>query len=286
MLVVFLVSFCVLPKFIPKNKTKINAASGSATITSKAEWELGTVQNIDSTSTPGDIKIDDKTSGSQHLDTAGISLDADYDSADKAKVVDDDLATYWGPIPSNGANHYWEIGPFDAINLNKYHLDGEYYTGLNIYTSSNGSSWTKINPTTLLCAPSARCSADHTVSPSVVTKYYKIVTLGGAPYDSPFKIYDLKLYYQQATATHTSSSTQLDGTATFQHWDTFVPDATIPANTSVAFRFRTSADSSNWSNWSNSAAYAGSIDLSGLTQQRYLQVETTLTSTDSIATPS
>ncbi len=87
------------------------------------------------------------------------------------------------------------------------------------------------------------------------------------------------------SGTVTSSSTQIDGGADFNAWTTFTPSATIPANTSVSFRFRTSPDGTNWSSWSASASYAASIDISGLDNYRYLQVESTLANTDGLSTP-
>lgn len=85
--------------------------------------------------------------------------------------------------------------------------------------------------------------------------------------------------------SHVSAATQLDGTASFTGWTTFVPNGTIPANTSINFRFRTSNDHVTWTSWSASTPYAASIDLSGLDQRRYLQVETTLANTDGTSTP-
>ena len=110
------------------------------------------------------------------------------------------------------------------------------------------------------------------------------------PTEPPLIFYGLE-FLKSSQATHTSASTQLDaGVHTNLNWTTFVPSATIPANTSINFRFRTSADAATWGSWTASTAYAGSIDLATLfgntdKAKRYLQVETTLANTDGTSTP-
>lgn len=86
--------------------------------------------------------------------------------------------------------------------------------------------------------------------------------------------------------THTSATTQIDtGAHSSMNWTTFSSVVSIPTNTSISYRFRTSADASTWSAWSSPTLYATSIDLSGLAGQRYLQVETALENSDQTDTP-
>lgn len=90
-----------------------------------------------------------------------------------------------------------------------------------------------------------------------------------------------------STATQTSDDMQIDaGDHDSVSWTTFAPTANIVANTAISFRFRTSDDGSSWSSWSDSTAYAASIDISALSHQRYLQVESSLSSSDGVNTPS
>ncbi|TSC90638.1 MAG: Kelch repeat type 1-containing protein, partial [Candidatus Berkelbacteria bacterium Licking1014_96] len=85
---------------------------------------------------------------------------------------------------------------------------------------------------------------------------------------------------------HTSGATQIDGGADLTAWTTFAPSATIPANTAISFRFRTSPDGATWTGWSAATPYAASIDISGESgANRYFQVETTLTNTDGASVP-
>jgi hypothetical protein len=82
-----------------------------------------------------------------------------------------------------------------------------------------------------------------------------------------------------AQATQTSGVSQLDaGVHSSVNWGALTATVDMPAGTAISFRFRTSPDSSTWSAWSASTPYSASVSLAGLTQQRYLQVETKLTS--------
>ena len=99
-----------------------------------------------------------------------------------------------------------------------------------------------------------------------------------------------EIQYGDHAATHTSSATQLDGGTHFKNWTTFAPSGTVPVNTSINFRFRTSPDHATWGSWTASTASAASIDISSLlgaadAAKRYLQVETTLANTDGTSTP-
>jgi hypothetical protein len=97
--------------------------------------------------------------------------------------------------------------------------------------------------------------------------------------------------YSTGFAAHTSATTQLDaGVHDALGWTTFVPSNTIPANTSINFRFRTSTDAATWGSWTASTASTDNIDIAALlgagdAAKRYLQVETTLANTDGISTP-
>lgn len=254
----------------------VKAATGSSTITTKPEWETGSLVNIDSSSTPGDIKIDSLT-GSK-LDLSGATLSASPDT-NKANAIDSNMATSWGTA-SMGS---WQIDLGSAQNV--YFKVWGANTGaapLNFGWgySTDGTSWGTV---TFSATGSSHDPGDPdswAQSNIYNARYFKwtnAVAFPGGIWE--FEVYSIAL------GTHTSASTQLDGTSTFQHWDTFVPDGTIPANSSIDFRFRTSPDSTTWSAWSASTPYAASISLAGLTQNRYLQVETTLTSTDGVANP-
>jgi len=269
-----------------KDKSSVLASTANIIVSSEDEFNLGQKNNLTVTAA-GTAYITDAASDSVEIDTNGMTLNADYAENLVNNAVDNNSGTSWGPISTTGSNHYWQIDFGEEKIINRFVLDAYVYTGAGMFASDDGVTWTQSYPNNI--TGQLRFTWDETLETYVYARYWRLVVYGGAPYDTPAEIYELSLYeVTPATATHTSAATQLDGTADFETWDSFVPTATIPANTSVGFRFRTSANSVDWSSWSASTPYAASIDLSalaGFSQQRYLQVETTLTSTDGVSTP-
>jgi hypothetical protein len=89
----------------------------------------------------------------------------------------------------------------------------------------------------------------------------------------------------------TSASTQIDGQEgsddkTLIQWTSFTPTQTVPENTTATYQFRTSDNASDWTAWTGDYTYSGDpIDLTGLDDDRYLQVKATLSNTDGVSSP-
>ena len=138
----------------------------------------------------------------------------------------------------------------------------------DVWYSTDGITWTQ-----------ATSTAGWTIRYNHVSLVYdnKMWVLGGYLND---------VWNSSWSGVHTTSSTQIDAGADLTGWTTFEPSATIPANTAISFRFRTSADGSAWTAWSSSTPYAASIDISGQSSSnRYLQIESTLSNTDGVSIP-
>lgn len=95
-----------------------------------------------------------------------------------------------------------------------------------------------------------------------------------------------------ASATHTTAATQIDGQEgstdkNVIEWTSFTPVQITPANTTIKYAFRTSDNGiDGWTGWSADQEYSGtSLDLTGLTANRYLRVRVTLSTTDGVSTP-
>lgn len=89
-----------------------------------------------------------------------------------------------------------------------------------------------------------------------------------------------------ANGIHYSAATQIDGTADLTSWDSLTPIEAKPANTDITYQARSSADGVAWSGWTSLGAYGGSpLSLAAVPVSRYLQVESTLTTTDPANTP-
>ena len=287
-LILVFVSVLYVSKHSQKDN-KATAASGTVTLTSKSDWQLGINVNTDlSNPSPdgGDIGIN--LSSLAKLDLLGIynanhaSVVATADQLNVVNAIDGDSNSVWAPCTNGPCTlNTWTIDLGSTYTISKLRTLQTAVAGYAAQLSINGTDFT-----TLCNAGNQSPSWNECpLSPVQPARYIRLsggvcgfAGCGGM-------VRELEAYKAGVFATHTSASTQLDGTSTFQHWDSFVPDATIPANSSIAFRFRTSPDSTTWSSWSVSIPYAASISLSGLSQQRYLQVESTLTSTDGVANP-
>ncbi|OQB05932.1 MAG: hypothetical protein BWY19_00711 [bacterium ADurb.Bin212] len=131
---------------------------------------------------------------------------------------------------------------------------------------------------------------------------FKEIVIGDGRNDGTNRIYvanynedtiDEFTYTGENPAIHISASSQIDGGNEFANWGSFTSSQTVPANTSLTFRFRTSIDSINWTSWTDAQNYSDTgIDISSLVTSeqdgsyyRYLQVESTLYSIDGFSTP-
>ncbi len=301
--VIFLLVFCVIAGvfFITiktSKKARVMASNSTSIVTDESQWNAGTLNNI-AVDPSGSIDIDDMTPSGTLVDTTGSTVTSTCSSGTKQNAIDDDINTEWGPNLSMGPTCYWTIQLASQVRLASYHLDYYAYTGINVYSSTNGTDWTKQNDTIILSLPApGKYSTDRDVLVETDALYFRIEEPNGAPYEVGVDVWELDLYQAgSATATHTSAATQITDT-NFYQWQTFSPTYTEPANTDISFKFRTSTDSTNWTAWtaSQTVASGGSLDISGLvtsstgdpgseTFYKYIQVETTLVSTDGIATP-
>lgn len=230
--------------------------AGSDTLTSQSDWEAGTNTGVDSSSDPGSIKID----------TTDIPISY-------ASTSNPDADTFIGDLGSVKR----------IVNFKSY--DGG--PGWSAYSSTDGSTWSPFDA--VGAGTGCTDGGDGYGNPNTDMRYIKVVKDPGMAWCPGHNPID-NIEYTNISAVHVSAQTQLDGSADISSWTTFSPSGSIPANTSINFRFRTSSDASNWGNWTAGTAYSASIDLSTLLSQddvtlRYLQVETTLANTDSTSTP-
>jgi len=289
----FVVAFAVLVSLIAlfyfrQNKPRPESSSATSTnnaITLQADWELGSVDNIDSTTFPGSILMNDKASSNIDLTDPSVSISTvDFDSyaeGDVANLTDGNTATYWGAhgdMSEGCAGPYGEIvvdlGSSGTVNEVK-----AYFTYLSqpayFYVSLNGTDYTSIGDTSetgLWVSKTANTTARYIKYHFNVTPCFDRGYVGEIAVTS------------SASATHTTGATQIDGGANFFEWESVTPTQTVPANTSITYRYRSSANGSDWNSWHSAIGDVESI--SGDTKYRYLQVEATLSNTDGVSTPS
>jgi len=209
---------------------KTSASIGSVTLSSEEEWGAGVNINTLLNDPSGVIKINQKEPDSYNLSSATITADPDID---KGLAADGDCETFWWDQGTPDSSQYWQIDLGEvvhAIPSVTVHggIVGDYPL---VHTSLNGIDWTFLSEGSI-----GACGEPPSISAFDV-RYLKVQGV-----IHPWEIWEVA-FFQDATATHTSAATQLDaGVCDSSEWTTFVPDDTIPANTSINYRFRTSAD--------------------------------------------
>jgi len=292
--------------YISSQSPPIIAGNSSVTISDQVDWEEGNLVNIDLTSSSGDIKKD--------LSEEKISSGNWYtDSLDSVDLVHDGLTSTSANLttdPEYDLFQSYVVQDFDHdVYLTKlrYYFSG--YQGISSRSYAGIIPWSEENhiiineeekTKELLPGWSTLPGCDSI--PTIINTWNECVASSvtvaniamfnnASPYiEETTVLKEIEFYGVDTISTHTSASTQLDGTEYIDNWTTFEPTATIPANTSVAFRFRTSSDASTWGDWTTSESYAASIDIETLlgatdAAKRYLQVESTLSNTDGASTP-
>lgn len=271
-----------------ENKNVVTAASDSAVLTSQADWESGINTNTDTTTSPGDVimKQDVQQGAYLHYENDGAM------SHSASEAGDGNESTYHSVYVAMGVveDLRQEFGGSKSVSKVRALLakgESEVTEARIAYCSV---SCTTMGVEALTTTPTWY---EYNVSPPQNATYIKIDP-ASTPADPSYTyiwVYELESYYSPAeylaAATHTSASTQIDGSTTLQSWDSFTPSQTVPANTTLTYQFRSSVDGATWpDDWSVAAAYSGSpLDLSGITTRRYLQVKSNLANSDGASTP-
>lgn len=283
---VVLVAMPLLYVYINKHKTnKAYGGTASTTLTTKADWTAGSNINTNLNNPlpdGGDVEINSVGEAAVGLktiyDNDPTSVTASDDVSGKGNAVDQNSGTYWGGYAANYP--YWIMDIGSSVVASK--VSAEIFSAVPARITISNS--------TITCSNSYEgCSGTDIGDAS-----YGFPNLSFSPTNVRYisaqfvddaALTEIELYTPNGSATHTSGASQIDGGVNFISWTTLDSTATIPNNTSIDYRFRTSPDASTWSDWSDPVAYSSSTDLSGLTQSRYLQIETTLENSDSASSP-
>jgi len=270
-----------------------SAENENLAYSSEADWIGGSLTNIDSSSSPGSIKIQDKTTAESQVSDESFTTSTNADSGDKDSPLDGNTVTRWMPViegpgcespnPPEETCPWWKVDMGSLItNINKIKIFiGDQDCHTMVYYSADDSEYNLLFTHTGL----DQQWYTYTLGSPINARYIKFrpaATYFGIPLGyhlCEFEIYSLS----GSPATHTTGSTQIDGGENFWDWETFTPTQTVPANTSVSYRYRSSADGATWNAWHSS--FGDVESRSGDTKYRYLQVEATLSNTDGASTP-
>jgi len=271
-----------------KSSHSTNATSTSLSISSKEQWDLGSVDNVATDNPSGSLAINSRTSAfdmtsipSENIATAGSA------STGKDNATDGNTDTYWvfqSNIMDDWAELVIDIGAeINVSQINAYTLCPVMEYDCQLYSSTDGVTYSSV------ATLNGSLINANVYSGSMNVRYFKVKSISQfyEGFESWAQIKEL-IVVSSGIATHTTAPTQIDGGANFWQWETFTDSKTTPANTSVTYRYRTSTNGSDWTAW---VANIGSVtsrtgdDSNNPTKYRYLQIEATLSNTDGASTP-
>ena len=266
--------------FLVKKNNNLRAAAGAFTLDTQTEWETGTYDSnrLQIISGIASLKFDE-----YQLDLTGCVATPTNIDGDIADIFDGDIDT---GVHFNETSEL-VISCADSHSISKIRMYIHDEVQLLIPSQGGGIG----------NCPGTSCWEEKNYSPVVETDYFylKHDALMAIP-DS--YLYEFEAYELSQSATHTSAATQIDGTTTLESWDTFTAtevdhnQGSGNAATTIEYQFRSgdgTAGDGGWSAWTAKQDYSGSaLDLSALSadaSHRYLQVLSTLTTTDVSYTP-
>jgi len=259
-----------------KPEKKVEASSASATITTQVDWDAGTKENIDSSTSAGSIEISTKNQGTEIFSS---SISSCWDQTSTPLTVDGDTSTYWGNVAVDPL-----CSPditYDFADTKTFGRIGYVGTEGYLFYSTDNANWSIPNPIELVAVNYPPGTMEYTNFTPFSARYIKVSFAG-------LFIREIDFFTTGATATHTTGTTQIDGGANFWQWENFTDNKTTPANTSVTYRYRSSTNGSDWTAWVGAIGSVTSRtgdDSNDPTKYRYLQIEATLSNTDGTSTP-
>lgn len=290
---------------IQPNK-KVEASSSQAVLITQPDWEAGTLNNIDSTSSTGLIKINDKSLSEGQLSLTNLynednsRVTATMFESDKANPVDSNLSTSWGGATTSAFSWQMNLGSsYNIIQFNCYDVTAGGPFGFNLYLSSNGSDWTSVGA----CPLNPGSWYNNEFSPAKTGQYIKLERIEH-PLGWNTAVSELAIYKKSpVTATHTSSPTQIGDVSSdpgryVVEYNGFDTTETEPANTAIDYRFQlvnsSGVSTDGWTAWALgdvadlATTYPSQLILSQTkidAGETYLQVQSRLTTTDGVSTP-
>jgi len=273
-----------------QNAEATSANSSSLELSDDADWNLGSHNNTVSSS--GDLQIDDVAS--QEIDLASIyagnpgSVTSAGGTGNNNYPIDNNAGTGWGVTFNAEGEAWWMIDLGSQRQISRFRIMNSGSICPFGYSTNISGSTDNVGYTYLLdtCADYSNEDGDgyFTRNVNFTGRYFKLLLQAG-----PGGIFPLSVLYSEIkmfglpSATHTTADTQIDGGVNFWEWESFTPTQTVPENTSLTYRYRSSANGSDWNAWHSDFADVESH--SGDTRYRYLQVEATLANTDGASTP-
>jgi beta-glucanase (GH16 family) len=204
-----------------------------------------------------------KPSGSQNLPASA--------------AFDGNLSTRWGSQYSDPQWIYVDLG--STYNVNEVNLTWEtaYAKAYQIQVSNDAQNWTTIYSTT-----NATGGVNDLKNLSGTGRYVRMNgTQRGTQWG--YSLYEMAVYGTPASANVPTTYVP-SGTVTLNYdaatsvtWKSLTAQTTLPAGTKITYQARSSADNVTWSAWNS--------DVTLVPKNRYIQIQATLSATDTSLTP-
>jgi len=256
--------------------------------TTQTDFEAGTIKTgIDTSSSPGDVKLSINGSGSTNLSLPANGGSIAYSSQDQSHiadhVIDGDSNSFWKSSNSS-VPPWWLTVNLGGIKLiNKITLifpNSQIPRDYILQISTDNINFT---PVATVTGNTTDGTKDYAFVPANAQYVKLYITAGnvGQVRVSEFQIY--------APAYSTSTSgvlvSQLFNAGFIAKWEYLQWNEILPSvATDIAFEVATSTNGSTWSGWSLLSS-TSSIDLSSLPETQYLRWMATLTTSDASQTP-
>lgn len=265
---------------------KVEASSANATITLQTDWDGGTKDNIDSSSSPGIIKIQNYSQSKLSFTSVSCTT---YNGS--SSLLDD------GSVSSGSWDHgdpagtcQFDLGSVKTITSARVNATASTSggTSFSLFAGTNPGSHDHLYHAFFIELPLNQTWVDFSdLSGPVELRYFELVPIWDFPMEHIFTN-EFEVYESGASAIHTTGATQIDGGENFWQWESFTPTQSIPANTSITYRYRSSTNGIDWTSWVGaigSVTSRSGDDSNNPTKYRYLQIEATLRNTDGASTP-
>ena len=258
--------------------TKLSAWQGWVVVT-QAQFEAGVINQTDTSSSPGDVKLAVNYTGPNVASQASggvASASSEHSSYPATNANDGNYATEWG---SKGKDPQWlQINFTSNQTINKmvlYWKAGSYY-GIDFKLQIwNGTAWVTVDDVTGNSAFSYTSTFDAVTTDKI--RYYE--TQGShstKAFLAEFEAYTA-YYYSSGSIASKVYDTGKAGAS----WDGLGWNETLPSGTSITFEVRASDTAFAKTDTTPTWQPASALPITG----RYQQWRATLTTSDSSKTP-
>ncbi len=222
------------------------------------------------------VSVSSVSWGNNYNYTAWIKLLGSY-------INDGNLKTRWSSGYWDPQWAYIDLGSTQTISEVKINWETAYAKAYQIQVSNDAYNWTTIYSTT-----TNKGGVNDLTGLKGSGRYVRMYGIKrGTKWG--YSIWEMAVYGPPTTTTTTTTTYPTSGTVTLPFdagstvtWTSLTGQATLPTSTGISYQARTSSDNSTWSGWT---AIPSGGSLSGLASSRYIQVQATMTTSNTTVTP-